>query len=66
MMDKEIYPMKEMGDYFNPKFVSVKFNAEKGEEGPAVKKKFELMPTLLSCNSWMVMEICSICLQEEY
>ncbi|MHC1780949.1 MAG: thioredoxin family protein [Bacteroidales bacterium] len=40
MMDKEIYPMKEMGDYFNPKFVSVKFNAEKGEEGPAVKKKF--------------------------
>ncbi|PKP05729.1 MAG: hypothetical protein CVU10_10290 [Bacteroidetes bacterium HGW-Bacteroidetes-5] len=40
MMDKEIYPMKEMGDYFNPKFISLKLNAEKGVEGPAVKEKF--------------------------
>lgn len=42
MMDKDIYPMKEMGDYFNPKFISVKFNAEKGEEGPAVKTKYRI------------------------
>ncbi|MDD2426041.1 MAG: thioredoxin family protein [Bacteroidales bacterium] len=39
-MAKDIFPMKEMGDYFNPKFISVKFNAEKGEEGIAVKNRF--------------------------
>jgi thiol-disulfide isomerase/thioredoxin len=40
LMANEIFPMKEMGDYFNPKFVSIKSNAEKGEDGPAVKQKF--------------------------
>ena len=49
MMAKEIFPMKEMGDYFNPKFISVKYNAEKGEDGPAVKKRFGITayPTFL-------------------
>ncbi len=40
MMSDQIFPMKEMGDYFNPKFVSIKANAEKGEEGPAIKEQF--------------------------
>jgi len=40
MMVKDVFPMKEMGDYFNPKFISIKSNAEKGEDGPAVRAKF--------------------------
>lgn len=40
MMSDQIFPMKEIGDYFNSKFVSIKANAEKGEEGPAIKKQF--------------------------
>jgi thioredoxin-related protein len=40
MMATQIFPMKEMGDYFNPKYVSIKLNAEKGEEGPAFKNKY--------------------------
>jgi len=40
MMAKDIFPMKEMGDYFNPKYISISSNAEKGEDGPAVRAKF--------------------------
>lgn len=40
LMDKEVYPMKEMGDYFNPKFVSVKYDAERSEEGRYVNEKY--------------------------
>jgi thiol-disulfide isomerase/thioredoxin len=49
MMTRDIFPMKEMGDYFNPKYISVKYNSEKGEEGPAVKKRFGITayPTFL-------------------
>lgn len=40
MMDAQVFPLKEMGDYFNPKFVSIKVNAEVGEEGIAFAKKY--------------------------
>ncbi|OFY42411.1 MAG: hypothetical protein A2X18_11030 [Bacteroidetes bacterium GWF2_40_14] len=40
MMAKDIFPMKEMGDYFNPKYISISSNAEKGEDGPLVRAKF--------------------------
>lgn len=40
MMDAQVFPLKETGDYFNPRFVSIKMNAEKGDEGPAFAAKF--------------------------
>lgn len=40
LMANDVFPMKEMGDYFNPKFVCIKSNAEKGEDGIAIKAKF--------------------------
>ena len=48
-MAHDIFPMKEMGDYFNPKYISIKSNAEKGEDGPAVKTKYGIKayPTFL-------------------
>ncbi|MFR7877685.1 MAG: thioredoxin family protein [Butyricimonas paravirosa] len=45
LMTEEIFPMKEMGDYFNPKYICIKANAEKGEEGPAIKEKFGIKGT---------------------
>lgn len=49
MMDAQIFPLKEIGDYFNPKYVSIKFNAERGEEGPAFANKYgvKAYPTFL-------------------
>lgn len=41
MMATKVFPQKVMGDYFNPKFVSVKIDMEKGE-GVDLKKKFEV------------------------
>ncbi len=40
MMTAQVFPMKEMGDYFNPKYISLQLNAEKGEDGPEFAKKF--------------------------
>lgn len=42
------FPKKEMGDYFNPKFVSVKIDMEKGE-GPELLKRYDVsaFPTFL-------------------
>lgn len=40
LMDAQIFPLKAIGDYFNPRFVSVKVNAEKGDSGPVFAKKF--------------------------
>ncbi len=52
MMEAQVFPMKEMGDYFNPKFISVKMNAEKGEEGPSFANKYgvKAYPTFLILN----------------
>lgn len=39
MMEAQIYPLKAVGDHFNPKYVSIKLNAEMGTVGPAFAKK---------------------------
>ena len=40
MMENQVFPMKEVGDYFNSRFVSLKMNAEVGEEGPRFANKY--------------------------
>ncbi|MDO5663876.1 MAG: thioredoxin domain-containing protein [Bacteroidia bacterium] len=47
-MDKEVFPQLETGKYFAPRFVSVKFDMEKGE-GVELAKKFGVtkFPTFL-------------------
>jgi thiol-disulfide isomerase/thioredoxin len=47
-MAKQEFPKKEAGDFFNPKFVSVKFDIEKGE-GIDIGKKYDvkIFPTFL-------------------
>ena len=48
MLSKNVFPQKEVGDYFNANFVSVKIDCEKGE-GITLKDKFGVsaFPTLL-------------------
>lgn len=38
LMTEEIFPMKEMGDYFNPKYICIKANAEKVKKVPPSRK----------------------------
>lgn len=47
-MSKEIFPQAICGEYFNPRFVSIKMDMEKGE-GKELAKKFQIMsyPTFL-------------------
>ncbi|SFW84913.1 thioredoxin family protein [Chitinophaga sancti] len=47
-MAKQEFPKKEAGDFFNPKFVAVKFDIEKGE-GIDIGKKYDvkIFPTFL-------------------
>ncbi|PSL23761.1 thioredoxin family protein [Chitinophaga ginsengisoli] len=47
-MAKQEFPKKEAGEFFNPKFVSVKFDIEKGE-GIDIGKKYDvkIFPTFL-------------------
>lgn len=48
MMSKDIFPLKEVGDYMNPNFVSIKVDMEKGE-GIELAKTYNVkaFPTLL-------------------
>ncbi|MDE6685622.1 MAG: thioredoxin family protein [Duncaniella sp.] len=41
MMSESVFPTKEVGDYMNPKFVSIKIDMEKGE-GPELAKRVEI------------------------
>ena len=52
MMADKIFPQKEAGDYFNPLFVCVKYDMEKGE-GLELAKKFDIQsyPTFVILNS---------------
>lgn len=52
LMAKEEFPKKEMGDWMNPRFVSVKMDMEKGE-GKELAKKYDVnaYPTLLLLDS---------------
>lgn len=47
-MSREVFPQKEVGDYYNANFINVKIDAEKGE-GPTLTQKFGAIgyPTLL-------------------
>ena len=48
MMSANVFPMDEVGRVFNPRFVSLKMDMEKGE-GPKVAKRYgiEVYPTML-------------------
>lgn len=50
-MAKNIFPQEKVGDYFNPRFISVKYDMEKGE-GVELAKQFGLQayPTFLIIN----------------
>ncbi|MGL5682220.1 MAG: TlpA family protein disulfide reductase [Marinifilaceae bacterium] len=52
MMAKDVFPTKIAGDYFNEGFISLKFDAEKGE-GKELAKKFSVTgyPTFIIINS---------------
>jgi len=51
-MAQQEFPKKVAGDYFNPKFVSIKFDMEKGE-GKEIGKKYNVTayPTFLILNA---------------
>lgn len=52
MMSTNIFPTKEVGDFMNPKFVSIKIDMEKGE-GPSLAQKFQVSayPTFIIFNA---------------
>ena len=53
LMEKQIFPLKQMGDYFNPKYVCLKLNAEDGENGKQAAAKFNVKayPTFVILDS---------------
>ena len=52
MMDANIFPNEEVGEYFNDRFVSIKIDAEKGEGIDLVKKyNVKGYPTSLGLNA---------------
>lgn len=42
LMSQQIFPMKELGDYFNPKFISLQLNGEKNDDGKALVSKYKI------------------------
>ncbi|WP_083714633.1 thioredoxin family protein [Bacteroides bouchesdurhonensis] len=51
MMAKEVFPQKKVGDYFNEKFVCVKFNAEKEGKELAARYQVKAYPTFIVLNT---------------
>lgn len=54
MMASKVFPQKEVGDYFNAKFVCIKLNAEKEDRnGKALAKQFKIMayPTFIGLDA---------------
>ena len=51
-LSNEVFPQKEVGDFFNARFVSLKCDAEKGD-GPALARKYGVRayPTLAFLNA---------------
>ena len=49
MMTNNVFPMKNVGDYLNAKFVCIKIDAEKGE-GPELAKRYQVKayPTFIA------------------
>ena len=52
MMANKVFPTKEVGDFMNPKFVSIKIDMEQGE-GPSLVEKLQVSayPTFIIFNS---------------
>lgn len=52
MMSSKIFPTQEVGDFMNPKFVSIKIDMEKGE-GPSLVEKLQVSayPTFIIFNA---------------
>lgn len=52
LLARDVFPQKEVGDFFNPRFVSLKLDMEKGE-GPEMAKRWDVnaYPTLTFLNS---------------
>ena len=52
MMSTKVFPTKEAGDFFNPRFVNIKIDMEKGEGKELLKRwKIDAFPTYLILNS---------------
>ncbi len=52
MMSSKVFPSKEAGDFFNPRFVSIKIDMEKGEGKELLKKwGINAFPTYLILNN---------------
>lgn len=50
-MAKNVFTQKEVGDYFNDKFISLQIDAEKPENREVAKRfKIEAFPTLIFCD----------------
>lgn len=53
LMEANVYPQDAVGDYFNPRFVNVKLDAEDEDlDGPAIADRYDIgaYPTLLFLN----------------
>lgn len=50
-MSKEVFPQKKVGDFFNEKFVCVKFNAEKEGKELATRYEVKAYPTFIVLNT---------------
>ena len=52
MLDKSVFPQKEVGDFYNKNFINYKIDAEKGE-GPELAQKYgvKAFPTLVFTNA---------------
>ncbi|MDR2129720.1 MAG: thioredoxin family protein [Odoribacteraceae bacterium] len=52
LMDRDLFPLEAAGDYFNPRFVSVKYEMEKSADGLALGKRFGIKayPTFVILN----------------
>lgn len=52
MMSTRVFPTKEAGDFFNPRFISIKIDMEKGEGKELLKQwKINAFPTYLILNN---------------
>ena len=51
-MTDNVFPQQKVGDYFNPRFISVKYDVEKEEEGIRIAREHEVRayPTFLVLN----------------
>ena len=53
LMDRDVFPLKELGDYINPRFVSLKYDMERDPDGQALAARFgvKAYPTFIILDS---------------